>query len=587
MQERLPQKPLAFGLYASRPYWPWAACALTAVVIASALDGATNLILKNLINTMAATFNAGPKDFGIVWYWAIAYTVVFTAAGLSWRVTGFNAMQWLTRMRANSYRILFRYLSHHSASYFSNRFAGALSSRVGNVAEGTGSIMENILWQFIPLLIMFLVGIYTASTANPLFPVIITAWVAVFLVINLLLLRKKRAYARSFATASSEMRGVIVDSASNIPAVHQSAREEFEIGHLQTYINTYREANVRNWFFSESILFTGNILQMFFIGTMFAAAVYFLERGLITVGDVAMITGLMIQLIRQIVFIGNQLNRFMDDYGQASEGLQELLVPHEILDRKGAEPLQVQRGKIEFLDVDFSYGEQKVFDGFHLLIPPGQKIGLVGHSGAGKTSLTAILLRQYDIQKGDILIDDQSIRNVTQKSIRERIAIVPQDTSLFHRTIKENIRYGRLDAPDEEVIEAAKLAQAHEFISGLTQGYDTLVGERGVKLSGGQRQRIAIARAILKRAPILVLDEATSALDSESEQCIQRAFRELMKNRTVIAIAHRLSTLRKMDRIVVLEGGTIVEDGTHAELLEKKGVYAKLWASQVGGFIQE
>ncbi len=300
-----------------------------------------------------------------------------------------------------------------------------------------------------------------------------------------------------------------------------------------------------------------------------------------------MIVGLMIQLIRQIFNISTQLNRFSDNYSQATEGLAELLLPHEIVDDTHADTLSVQQGKVEFRNVDFSYDKQQVFDDFSLLIEPGQKVGLVGHSGAGKTSLTSILLRQYEIQSGAVLIDEQNIETITQKSLRHQIAIVPQDTSLFHRTIRENIRYGRLSATDEDVLEAAKLAQADTFIMATPKGYETLVGERGVKLSGGQRQRIAIARAILKNAPILVLDEATSALDSESETAIQQALQLLMKGKTVIAIAHRLSTLRMMDRIIVLDKGKVVEDGTHDELVAQKGIYARLWESQVKGFIQE
>jgi ABC-type multidrug transport system fused ATPase/permease subunit len=587
MQETIPRKPLAFALFVTKEFWPWALGAMCAVTVASALDGWTNLVLKDLINAMMATFTSTPKDFGRVWFWAIAYTAVFTAAGLCWRVNGFNAMRWLTNVKAKCYRVLFTYLTRHSANYFSSRFSGALASRVSNVAEGIENILENILWQFLPLVIFVIVGVYVTSTASIFFSVILCVWVVLFLATNITLLMHKRKRAQELAAASADMRGAVVDSAANIMAVHQTAREDFEIAHLQSYIDRFRKANLRNWLFSESILVIGNLLQMVFIASIFGSAVYFLERGLITVGDVAMLTGVMIQMIRQIVFIGNQLNRFMDDFGQASEGLQELLLPHEITDPAHALGLSIHTGEIEFRDVDFSYGKQNVFRHFHLLIPAGQKVGLVGQSGAGKTSLTGILLRQFDIQSGDILIDGQSIRSVQQRSIREHIAIVPQDTSLFHRTVRENIRYGKLDATDTEIEDAAALAQAHEFIKTLPKGYDTLVGERGVKLSGGQRQRIAIARAILKNAPILLLDEATSALDSESEACIQSALRELMKQKTVIAIAHRLSTLREMDRIIVLDGGIVVEDGTHQELLDRQGIYAKLWASQVGGFIQE
>lgn len=249
--------------------------------------------------------------------------------------------------------------------------------------------------------------------------------------------------------------------------------------------------------------------------------------------------------------------------------------------------LNITSGLIKWRNVTFEYGDNKVFNEFDLNIPSGQRVGLVGPSGAGKTTFVSLLLRQHDINKGEILIDGQNIAKVTQNSLRENIAVVPQEPLLFHRSIKENIAYGKPDATDNEIMTVARLARAHEFIKDLPKGYDTLVGERGVKLSGGQKQRVAIARAMLKDAPILVLDEATSALDSESEVAIQEALHKLMRGKTVVAIAHRLSTLREMDRIIVLEGGKIVEDGSHDSLLEHGGVYSRLWKHQAGGFLKE
>jgi len=274
-------------------------------------------------------------------------------------------------------------------------------------------------------------------------------------------------------------------------------------------------------------------------------------------------------------------------YGEIEEGLEEVVVPLEIIDEPNALKLQANGGKVDWQNVTFEYGENKVFDNFNLTIKPGQRIGLVGPSGAGKTTFVSLLLRQHDITAGAIEIDGQNIAQVTQDSLRENIAVVPQEPLLFHRTIRENIAYGKPDATQAEIIKVAKQAQAHDFISALPEGYDTLVGERGVKLSGGQKQRVAIARAMLKDAPILVLDEATSALDSESEVEIQKALHILMEGKTVVAIAHRLSTLREMDRIIVLEQGVIVEDGAHTELAQAGGTYQKLWEHQAGGFLQE
>jgi ABC-type multidrug transport system fused ATPase/permease subunit len=301
-----------------------------------------------------------------------------------------------------------------------------------------------------------------------------------------------------------------------------------------------------------------------------------------------MVVTVVIALEQRMFFLGQNLTQAVSYHGQVSEGLAELLQPHEITDRPGAAPLVVRRARIDFEALSFSHRNAPVFGGdFDLAIEGGEKVGLVGHSGAGKSTLVSLLLRQYDLDGGSIRIDGQSVSEVTLESLRRAVALVPQTTSLFHRSILENIRYGRLAASDEEVVEAARLAEADGFIRQLPQGYATPVGERGVKLSGGQRQRVAIARALLRNAPILLLDEATSALDSESEAAIQRALVGLMRDKTVIAIAHRLSTLRAMDRIVVLEQGRVVEDGSHDALVRRGGVYASLWNSQVSGFIPD
>ena len=290
----------------------------------------------------------------------------------------------------------------------------------------------------------------------------------------------------------------------------------------------------------------------------------------------------------RLVAIQNDLRRIYDAIADGTEMVEILQKPHDIQDISNAKILQVATGSVLFKQVNFGFGENKsVLSNLSLDIPGGQRVALVGPSGAGKSTITKLLLRLFDIKGGTIEIDGQDIAKVTQDSLREHIAFVPQEPVLFHRSLMDNIRYGRRDATDDEVIEAAKQAHCHEFISGLAEGYNTFVGERGVKLSGGERQRVAIARAILKNAPILILDEATSSLDSESESLIQDALATLMQNKTVLVIAHRLSTIMKMDRIVVLEGGKVVADGTHEQLLTENGLYHKLWSIQAGGFLQD
>lgn len=581
-----PRSPLSYVLFLTRLFPGWAIAAFLAVLAAASIDGVNNFLLKNLINALTQSSVAGQDDAN-VWLWTYLYVGGFVVSWICWRTSGFMGMRWITGIRARSYETLFSYLTYHSAEYFSNRFAGALANKVGNASDSGSRIIQTTLWQFLPLVISFVVGLAVTATANIILSVILGAWILIFIAIMTYLALKRKPYAKTASESTSTMKGVMVDSASNMSAVHQSGHHEFEIEHLEEYIRISRDAGRRIWFYSEVSLSIGNFLMAIFIGTMLTTAVSLLQAGMITVGDIAMLVGIMTAQMRQLLFIGNEINKMMDDYAQVAEGLEELLVPHDIKDVANAKDLKTKNGSISFDDVSFSYGPSKVFDHFNLVVPGGQKVGLVGHSGAGKTSLTSLLLRQYEVSDGVISIDKQSINGVTQKSIRQQIAIVPQDTSLFHRTIRENIRYGNLEATDADVERAAKNAQAHDFIVKLPKGYDTLVGERGIKLSGGQRQRVAIARAILKNAPILVLDEATSALDSESETCIQTALQELMKGKTVLAIAHRLSTLRMMDRIIVLDKGQVMEDGTHDELIAKGGIYARLWESQVKGFIQE
>jgi ATP-binding cassette subfamily B protein len=321
---------------------------------------------------------------------------------------------------------------------------------------------------------------------------------------------------------------------------------------------------------------------------LLAGAVFLWQSGVITVGDFVLIQVYIIGLVSRIWGIGGSMRRLFSSFADAHEMIEIFETPYSVADAPDAKRLSVTAGGISMEDVSFSFtGERGVFEGFSLAVRAGEKVALVGPSGAGKSTVTKLLLRMYDVAEGAIRIDGQDIRTVTQDSLRENISFVPQEPILFHRSLKENIRYGRPDATDEQVIEAAKKAHCHEFISKLPLGYDTHVGERGVKLSGGERQRVAIARAILKDAPILILDEATSALDSESEALIQDALHVLMEGKTVIVIAHRLSTIMTMDRIVVIENGKIAAEGTHDDLVAQGGLYQKLWSIQAGGFLKD
>ena len=404
---------------------------------------------------------------------------------------------------------------------------------------------------------------------------------------NRALAPKKSELSRINAERATELRGFIVDLFTNIAAVRQYSRSGMEAEALRERTVTYQKASMANWGYTEWMLLYNVLVLFLFILTLFYALIIRWDMGAISLGDFVLVLSLIADLSGTLTFIGRAMNSTARSMGEAEEGLDDLLIPHEIIDTAGAKKLSAHAGEIIFDNASFTYGAASVFTDLSLTITPGQRMGLVGPSGAGKSTFVSLLLRQHELGSGAITIDGQDIAKVTQDSLREAIAVVPQESLLFHRSIRENIAYGNPHATDAEIERAAEMAQAHDFIVTLPEGYHTLVGERGVKLSGGQRQRIAIARAMLKDAPILILDEATSSLDSESEAAIQKALHILMEGKTVIAIAHRLSTLREMDRIIVLSDGAIVEDGSHSELVEQKGVYASLWEHQAGGFLQE
>jgi ABC-type multidrug transport system fused ATPase/permease subunit len=389
--------------------------------------------------------------------------------------------------------------------------------------------------------------------------------------------------------ARAAVTGRMVDVITNIRNVFLFANQSLEDRHLKIYTGTEfmrRRASYRAVVRLRSVQYLMDItMWLGFVG----GALYAWVHGIIGAGDFVMISTLTGSLLQTAYNLGQRIPEFYDLLGSAQESIETLIVPQTIVDQPEAPALNVSRGEIHYERIAFSYdatatGVRNVVRDFELVISPGQRVGLVGPSGAGKTTLMGLLLRMHDVTQGAIRIDGQDIRAVTQQSLRDSIGIIPQDTNLFHRSLLENIRYGRPNATDAEVEQAARRAYAHEFIMELEHGYKTMVGERGIKLSGGQRQRIAIARAILRNAPILLLDEATSALDSHSEHIIQQAMREAMVGKTVIAIAHRLSTVMDMDRLIVLQNGVIVADGTHAELLQQGGLYAELWRKQSGDF---
>lgn len=566
----------------------WAILALLAVTLAELLEGGMLLILREMTDSATNAVENGFSDasLGWLWIWVIAYPVGYFLTENAWRLSGFSGMRLVTQSESNASRDLFKYLLEHSRAYFNSKFAGALVNKIGHVSRGVDHMICTILWQYYPLLIGLVIDFVIVSFIDFRLGLMLSAWIVVFLSLNYYMVRRKQHLSYAVAMAGSTLKGKMVDTISNIAAVHANAYHRFERDFVGKYIKTYQKKHLQSWTASEWILLANGALLAVFVFGMISITIHLMKNSGATLGSLVLVISMTLSLMRSLFFIGAKMTDTIDDYGRIDEGLNELIVPYEVTDKPNAKKLQKIKGNIIFDKVFFCFENTTVFDNFSLDIKAGQKVGIVGVSGAGKTTLVNLLMRNHDIEKGSINIDGHDLRDITRDSLREQIAFVPQDVSLFHRTIRENIRYGNLKAADEAVVDAAKKAQAHGFIKTFPKNYDTYVGERGVKLSGGQRQRIAIARAFVKSAPILLLDEATSSLDSESEVMVQAALAQLMQAKTVIAIAHRLSTLRIMDRIVVLEKGKIVEDGTHDSLLREKGVYAKLWDHQVEGFIE-
>ncbi len=579
--EAVPNQSLDFFWLTTKPHRAWLWSAVFLVIIASGISAFSSIFFKLIIDAVEV------HDVSAVMFYGLLYPVVIFLIQVLYRLSGVAGMQSTVKTSKNSTDILINYLLGHTHTYFSNRFAGSVTSKVRNVSGALESIIPDILWSQLTALVSFLVTFVMIWFVDVQIALIFLLLLTVLAFLNKILAKKKADLSKINAEASTILQGGISDMVANVSTVRQYVRQAFELDRLKKLTTQKQEDSLVNWFFTEKMLFYNVVTIFIFAFSMFWLLTTRWEQGLISTGDFVLVLALVSQITGAMVFIGRAFNSTARAIGELREGLDDLLLPYSIKDIKNASTLKVKEGEISWQKVKFKYENKTIFEDFDLTIAPKQKLGLVGSSGAGKTTFVSLLLRQFDLVDGGIFIDGQNIAEMTQNSLRENIAVVPQEPMLFHRTIRENIAYANPEATLSEIEVVAKLAQAHEFISELPFGYETIVGERGIKLSGGQKQRIAIARAMLKNSPILVLDEATSALDSESEVYIQEALKELMKGKTVIAIAHRLSTLREMDRIIVLNSGEISEDGSHESLKEADGVYSKLWAHQAGGFLLE
>jgi len=507
---------------------------------------------------------------------------------IGWRLNLFFTWTMETAGQRDLYQRIFSALTEQSLNFHSDRFGGALVSQTTKLVGAFERFWDTLIFQLVPsiasivgatVILAFIFWQY----ALVLFVLSVVFVITVFFGSRFLAKRNKEE-----AQASTAANAYVADAVSNVMAIKSHGREEYELEELTKKAVTWREKSLANMrgFLGVSTGYSGIIAMLNTVALI--GAIWASEHDTISIGVVYLAVTYTFTVSRQLWEMNSIMRNYNRIMGDAHDMTEILLLTPTVTD-KSNDKLRVKNGEIRFSNVSFAHADSNelLFDDFSLTVKSGERIGLVGHSGSGKTTLTRILLRFSDVSGGAITIDGQNIEQVTQKSLRENIAYVPQEPMLFHRSLFDNIAYGKPDASVEEVKDAATKANALEFIEKLPQGFETTVGERGVKLSGGQRQRIAIARAILKDAPILVLDEATSALDSESEKLIQDALSKLMKGRTSIVVAHRLSTISKLDRIVVLENGTIAEQGSHQQLLKDKGTYAKLWAHQSGGFIEE
>jgi ATP-binding cassette subfamily B multidrug efflux pump len=490
-----------------------------------------------------------------------------------------------------------RYLLRQSVSFYQNEFAGRIATKVMQTSLAVREAVMKLLDVLMYIVVYFGAMVFLVAEADWRLMIPLLVWLALYASIQVYFVPKLKKIASSQADARSEMTGRIVDSYTNISTIKLFSYTQREEQYAKQSMDVFLQPVYKQMRLVTSLNFAINTLNYLLVFSVAALSLYLWSMSAISAGAIAVAVSLSLRLNGMAQWIMWEISSLFENIGTATDGMKTLSNPIKVDDKPNADTLEVTQGSIEFKDIHFNYGKAAnetnrgpVMNGLNLNIKPGEKIGLVGRSGAGKSTLVNLLLRFYDTDSGAIKIDGQNITDVSQESLRRYIAMVTQDTSLLHRSVKDNILYGRPDATEAEMLNAAKQAKALDFISDLedskgNKGFDAQVGERGVTLSGGQRQRIAIARVLLKNAPILILDEATSALDSEVEAAIQASLDDLMTGKTVIAIAHRLSTIAQMDRLIVLDNGGVVEQGSHDELIAQGGIYAGLWAHQTGGFI--
>jgi len=561
-------------------------CMVTIAVICDSII--VPLIASRGINLLPAFLIHG-GNFWHVFSKYINYFIIFTAISwTSWRLSGLAIVKFEIPVMRDLSRNVFNHLMEMSNRFFTNTFGGSLVAQTNRYINSFEKLYDSFSFDLLVMIIRLVFSTAIIFTFAPTVAVGLVIWSILFIASALWLSFRKLPLSKTAATCQSQTTARLADSITNIVNIKYFAREKYEINQFNEVTQKQNHAATWDWGIQEVIFGWQSLLIAIFEVAAFWLSLHLVASHQINFGQLVLIQAYIASVFSSLWNVSRLVRRFESSFADAAEMSDILYTEPEIYDSIDPLKCAIKHGNIDFENVSFDHKDatnsDPLFNKLNLSIKYGERVGLAGPSGGGKTTLTKLLLRMSDIDSGNIKIDGQDISKIKQGDLRASISYVPQEPILFHRSLLDNIRYGKSDAAIEEAKEAAKKAHADEFINKLPEGYETLVGERGVKLSGGQRQRIAIARAMLKDAPILVLDEATSALDSESEMLIQDALWNLMQGRTAIVIAHRLSTIQKLDRILVLDNGNIVEDGSHQELIAKKGLYAKLWAHQSGGF---
>jgi ATP-binding cassette subfamily B protein len=546
-------------------------------------------LLKVIIDSVVRYPENQAKMLAAVLIPAIIYFSMTIVMNLIFRLHDYLNLHLFPEIYSAMNKDMFVYLMRHSYTFFQNNFAGSLTKKIFDICQNVERIISTIKVAVFPRILAMIISSVTLFTVvQPIFGMILFAWTIVFVVISYVVAKSSEKIARENAEASAKLGGAMSDSVSNIVSTKIFANMDIEAAYLDKYINAMVKSDRKLLWKNLKANFIHGCFVSLLVGSMLIALIQGRMHGTVSPGDFALVLMLSISYIMSLEDIRQRMLEFTKVVGNCNQALSFIRINHEIIDAPNALPIHIKAGTIQFENVSFQHENSNniLFDTLNVTIKPGEKVGLVGYSGGGKSTFIKLILRLIDTQSGRVLIDDQDVKQVTKHSLRKQVSTIPQEPDLFHRSIMENIRFAKPEASDAEVIAAAKKARCDEFISELPDGYESLVGERGIKLSGGQKQRIAIARAFLKNASILLLDEATSSLDSITERYIQESLHDVMANKTTIVIAHRLSTLKDMDRILVFVHGEIVEDGSLESLLkDTHGHFYKLWQMQAEGFI--